>query len=120
MKKFSDIIVADEREADRELSLYARELHLGVPAQLDPSQQTAIDRLAALHDAAFDREFLMVIVQRHQELLDQLRTAATAPSLALALTNKSSTRMTRLAEWSAHTLPRVQHHLTRAQELLAR
>lgn len=120
VKALGRTMVADAREMREELTLYASRLHLHLPTQLDQSQRSVVDRLSGLHDAAFDREFLNVIVQRQLERTSTLRTVATGPSRALELTHKSNDRVTGLAEWSAHTLPRAQHHLTRAQQLLSR
>jgi predicted outer membrane protein len=120
VKALAGIIVADERENAEELTAYASELHLRVPNQPDGAQRNVVDRLAGLRDAAFDREFLNLVVQRQRERADTLAAVAIYPARALEWTHESSSRTTRLAQWSAHVLPRVRHHLTRAQELLAR
>jgi len=120
VKALAESLVADQRDTSAELAWYTSDLHLWLPTQLEASERSVIDRLSGLRDAEFDREFLNVIVDRQQALTGKLRMMATAPSRALALKGKSNTRITRLAEWSAHTLPRAQHHLTRAQALLTK
>jgi putative membrane protein len=120
IRAFGLTLVTDQAEIREELLGTARQLHVRVPEALDDSSQQVVDRLNGLRDAAFDRAFLSAVIARQESLAQTLRDVATAPSRALPITHKSDNTMVALALWSAHALPRAQHHATRARTLQAR
>lgn len=120
VKAFGQMMVKDHAKANDELKQVASRLKVEPTAQLDRKHQDLADRLSRLNGAAFDREYIAAMIQGHQDVLTQLqaqtRNRPTTGSEA-ARTGGPGANEQGLTQWAAKTLPVVQQHLARAQQL---
>ena len=120
VKAFGQMMVRDHSKANDELKQAAARLKVEPTAQLDRKHQDLADRLSKLIGPAFDREYIAAMVQGHQEVLTQLqaqtRNRPTTGS-ETARTAGPGANEQGVTQWAAKTLPVVQQHLARAQEL---
>lgn len=120
VKAFGQMMVSDHSKANDELKRVAARLKVEPPTKLDRRHQDLADRLSKLSGAAFDREYLAAMVQGHQDVLTQLQAQTGRRSAAggeAARTAGPGANDEALTQWAAKTLPVVQQHLARAQQL---
>jgi putative membrane protein len=76
VKSFAQMMVTEHTKANEELKPIAQQLGVQAPAQLDEKHQAIADRLSKLQGAEFDKEFMKVMVQAHQEATTQIAPLA--------------------------------------------
>jgi putative membrane protein len=126
VKAFGQMMVKDHTQANNQLKKVASQLNVELPKALDPKHQQLHDRLAKLKGAEFDREYIQAMVAEHKqdasELRDRTRQMTSAkpadPSRPGAVgTTGDPTREQALTQWASKTLPVIEKHLERAQEI---
>jgi len=76
VKSFAQMMVTEHTKANEELKPIAQQLEVQAPAQLDEKHQAVADRLSKLQGAEFDKEFMQVMVQAHQDASKQIAPLA--------------------------------------------
>src|SRR4051795_10418438 len=72
VKSFAQMMVTEHTKANEELKPIAQQLEVQAPAQLDEKHQAIADRLSKLQGAEFDKEYMKVMVQAHQDASAQI------------------------------------------------
>ena len=122
VKEFGQMMVKDHTQANTELARVAKQLNIPVPTQLDQKHREIVERLSKLSGAAFDREYMTVMVPGHEEVAAKLRTKAGSQGAADARGSQSvgtsgPQSAEALTQWAAKALPTVQLHLQRAKDI---
>jgi putative membrane protein len=130
VKQFAQMMVRDHTKAGSELKQAITAHDVNPPAGLDAKHQELMDRLKQLNGAAFDREYMKAMVDGHMEVKNMLEdravnteartpgganptgTAGTKPAPA----DKSSLDAA-VNQWASKTLPTVEQHLQKAQQI---
>jgi hypothetical protein len=68
--------LTEHSKANEELTPIAQQLGVQAPAQLDETHQAIADRLSKLQGAEFDKAFMKVMVQAHQDASGQIAPLA--------------------------------------------
>ena len=114
VKSFGQMMVADHSKANDELKQIASKLNIQPATQLDQKHRDLADKLSKLKGAEFDREYMMAMVQGHEEVLRKLMDRAGSHTTPTATTPLGDHALT---QWAAKTAPTVQRHLERAKEI---
>jgi hypothetical protein len=133
VKAFGQMMVKDHSKAGDDLKQVASQLQVTPPSQLDQKHRDLADRLSKLQGAEFDREYMMAMVQGHEEVLNKVRMRAgdrltsnepasdrrppTAGAPAAVGTTGNVPGEQALTQWAAKAVPTVQQHLERARDL---
>lgn len=67
VKKFGQLMVTDHSKANDELKAAAAKKNITVPTALDPRRQADVDKLKGLSGAEFDREYVEMMLDDHEE-----------------------------------------------------
>ncbi|MDB5119291.1 MAG: outer membrane protein-like protein [Sphingobacteriales bacterium] len=67
VKKFGDMMVADHSKANNELKALAKAQSINLPAGLLPEHQKHVDHLKAMHGVDFDKAYMKMMLEDHQE-----------------------------------------------------
>src|SRR4051812_22627792 len=108
VKDFADMLVSDHTKAVRNLRDLMKDNDLPQPTALPADTKEEIDRLAALSDGDFDREFANMMVSDHQKAIELFRQ------------QQPTAQNHELRNYVEDTLPTLQKHLEKAQELQSR
>ncbi|KAA9340191.1 DUF4142 domain-containing protein [Adhaeribacter soli] len=76
VKAFGKMMVTDHTKANEELKKLAAAKNVTLPASVGEEHQKHIDKLSGLKGAEFDREYMRLMVDDHQEDVDNFRKAA--------------------------------------------
>jgi putative membrane protein len=124
VKQYGQMMVKDHTNAGNELK-QAVAGKVQVQEQMDEKHRDLAQRLRGLQGAEFDREYMNAMVDGHQEvkgmLEDRARDAkntnantSTNPNAANAGADQLEAAVN---QWAAKTLPAVEKHLQRAEQL---
>ena len=129
VKEFAQMMVRDHTRSGNELKQVVSRHEVQPPAGLDAEHQRLYERLGKLQGAEFDREYMKAMVDGHQKVKSMLssrtsndragvdRNRATGTSGATA----GSTQLdTAVNQWATKTLPAVEQHLQKAQQISAK
>ena len=105
VREFGGMMVRDHQKAGEELKQITSKHNLQLDTTTDDDHNDLRERLSALSGAEFDRAYIDAMVEEHQEAVDEVREKAEG-------SDNSEVR-----QWAAKTLPVLQGHLARAQEL---
>ena len=138
VKQFAQMMVRDHTKAGNELKQAVSGQNVDLTArQMDQKHEMLMARLRTLRGAEFDREYMKAMVDGHNEVsrLLQMHTGANARNDARTHggTNPTGTSGTGAAatsaprrttqldtavhHWATETLPTVQQHLQKAQQI---
>jgi putative membrane protein len=132
VKQFAQMMIRDHSKANDELKQVASRENMSVstPA-MDQKHQQLMTKLRTLRGAEFDREYMRAMVDGHKEaqsLLgdradrggnnarNQRGTGATGTS-GSAAAGGSTQLDTAVNQWASKTLPTVEQHLQRAEQI---
>ena len=126
VKAFGQMMVKDHSEANGELSKLASQMKIEPPKETDKAHKELASRLSTLDGAEFDRAYIAAMVQGHRDVADRLRTwlkesrpfgepPAGDPKAKDAASGGPQEEA--LTAWAKKTLPVVEKHLERAQDL---
>jgi putative membrane protein len=104
VKQFGQRMIDDHTAANNELSQLVSAKGLSLPAALDTKDKANIDKLSKLTGAAFDRQYMDLMVSDHKK--------------DVAVFERESTRAgdPELKSWIVKTLPTLKTHLQLATE----
>jgi putative membrane protein len=105
VKEFGAMMVKDHGKASQELKGLAEKKGIALPTELDSKHQGKIDKMGKLSGEAFDKEYADEMVSDHKKDVSEFEKAS-----------KSSTDPD-LKAWAGQTLPTLQGHLQKSQEL---
>jgi len=116
VKQFAWTMVSEHTAALVELKQAAGDAGGPFPTELDDNRRAVQNRLASLHGAEFDREYMNVMVDTHQQVEDLLEgRAERATGTSGGATGDAAGD--RVNQWAATTLPSVRMHLQRATDI---
>lgn len=115
VKEFGQMMVKDHTQANNELKQVALQLKVQLPKELDQEHQQLADRLSKLKGAEFDREYMDAMVKDHKEDVSELRARA-GRGQAVGTTGGDKSEQA-LTQWAAKTLPVIEKHLERAEQI---
>jgi putative membrane protein len=107
VKAFAQHMATDHTQASAELLAVATSKNLSVSTQLNAKHQQQLGTLTGLTAAAFDKQFMALMVQSHQESVDLFERAS------------QGVNDTDLRTFAANKLPVLKAHLTEATQLNA-
>jgi putative membrane protein len=105
VKQFGRMMVTDHSKANQELAKIAADIQLMAPHALKPEHQEAVDRLSKLSGDAFDRAYIQLMVKDHKK------------DVALFKRQASSADHPDIRQFASATLPTLERHYERAQQL---
>jgi putative membrane protein len=108
VKKFGERMAEDHSKAGNELKSLAATKNVSLPMALDPQHQEDVDKLSKLSGAAFDREYMSMMVKDHVEDVAEFEREGTSGT------------DTDTKAWASRTLPTLREHLQMAQETAAK
>jgi putative membrane protein len=125
VKEFARMMVRDHTNALNELKqAVAGRGTVEEPSKLDAKHQSLHDRLSKLNGAEFDREYMKAMVDGHRDVknmlderADQKPAAATGTS---GRTADGSQLDSAVNQWASQTLPAVEQHLQKAEQITDR
>jgi putative membrane protein len=130
VKEFAQMMVRDHTKAGNELKQAVTRHDVQPPAGLDAEHQRLYDRLNKLQGAEFDREYMKAMVDGHQKVKSMLSSRASNQrtgadrnrgATGTSGTTTGSTQLdTAVNQWATKTLPAVEQHLQKAQEISAK
>lgn len=106
LKEFGEMLARDHQKAGAELKQIVSSLNVQVDTAMDDEHADARERLSKLSGAEFDREWIDVIVENHEEAVDKARDKA-----------EEANAHAELKAWASKQLPALQQHLQQAQKL---
>ncbi len=131
VKQFAQQMIQAHTKALNELKSAGNTANASIPSELDEKHRDIQQRLSGLQGAEFDREYMEVMVDAHEDMADLLEnragdarrgataggsdTTAGSPSNAQSGGNDAA-----LNQWAAKMLPDVQQHLETAKQLKER
>jgi putative membrane protein len=122
VKQYGQMMVTDHTTAGNELK-QAIAGKIQVQEQMDEKHRDLAQKLRGLQGVEFDREYINAMVDGHQEvkgmLEDRAGNAKTTQTAAPSTTSSAGTDQLDAAvnQWAAKTLPAVERHLQRAEQL---
>jgi len=121
VKRFARMMVDDHSKALDELTTAASQGGVQVTRTLDEKHREIHQRLSSLQGKEFDREYMKVMVEGHEEAAALLEhRAERAASNPAATTSGGTTLNTDVDQWAAKTLPQIRSHLEQAKQIRER
>jgi putative membrane protein len=105
VKQFAEMMVTDHTKAGIELESAAKASNLTYPIDTDADHKAMLDKLSKLKAKEFDKQYMDDMVAGHKKMEDLLQKIS------------KDAQSEHLKNWAARTLPAVQAHLKRAQEI---
>lgn len=105
VKEYARQLVEDHTMANEELKRIAANDNVALPANLDSSDRSELEKLNGLSGARFDQEFMKHTVDDHKDDIKDFEKQAdkgTDPALK---------------SFASNTLPKLRHHLEMAQNI---
>jgi putative membrane protein len=137
VRQYAQTMVDEHTKALEELRQVAQRENVQLTEELADDQREKRDRLQNLKGAEFDREYMQIMVDSHEEMRDLLEDRAdrTGDRAAAGTADRPAAEQDRdrgtvgttgapqggdaqLNQWASKTLPVVQKHHERAQQLL--
>jgi putative membrane protein len=107
VRDFAAMMVRDHTKAAEELKTVATRANIDM-AQIDPDagdNKDVHDRLAKLSGMEFDREYMQMMVDKHEKTVNELEDKAEGAD------------NDHVKQWAARTLPTVKKHLEQARAI---
>jgi putative membrane protein len=125
VRQFAQRMVNEHQKALEGLRTAAKQANVQLPNELDQEHRQKQERLQGLKGAEFDREYMNMMVEAHEdtvELLeeraDQRQGAGTVGTTGdQARADDGQPGAQQVNTWAQQTLPTVQQHLQQARQL---
>ena len=108
VKAFAQRMVTDHGNANTELARLATSKGLALATELDGELEGAVEHLASLSGAEFDKAYMQHMVPDHEKTVADFDKASTTGTDA------------DVKAWAQKTLPTLQEHLRMAKEISAK
>jgi putative membrane protein len=136
VKEFAKMMVDEHTKALEELKKAAGTT--AIPSTLDKKHQKQLDKLSKLSGAEFDKKYMETMVDAHKDVAKLLKkqtekaqemassaspsgsavgTSGTATSGTTGTSGEAQAGSADVNQWAASTLPAVQSHLDRAEQI---
>jgi putative membrane protein len=131
VRKFAQRMVTEHQKALNELRQVAQQANLQLPAELDEEHRQMHERLQGAQGADFDREYMSMMVEAHEDTVELLEnraeqrgtdagTVGTTGDQARGTAGAGQAGEQQVSNWASKTLPSVQQHLEQARQLQQR
>lgn len=121
VKQFAQMMIRDHTNAGNELKQAMSRHNVDMAMQMDPKHQSLMERLKNLRGAEFDREYMTAMVEGHQDARDLIESRAGDSRATGTAGNQADNHDEALdnavEQWATKTLPAVEQHLKRAEEI---
>jgi putative membrane protein len=140
VKQFARMMVDEHTKASQELEAAVRGTSIELPEEVDAAHQQLMSRLGSLRGAEFDREYMTAMVDGHKDARDLLEsraddrqaraTTGAGPDArthgganpagtpgAQGTSGTTAQADAALNQWASKTLPAVERHLERAEQI---
>ena len=107
VKQYAQKMMEDHTRTTQELTPIAQQKDVQPPRQLDSKHQAMLDRLEKLSGPEFDREYMEIQAQAHQQAVELFQRAAQQAG------DKE------IQAFAKKTTPALQQHLTEARQVVA-
>lgn len=104
IKNYGQTLVNDHKKANQELKNIAQ--NQNIPQNLDEDHREKIQELQEASNNEFDRKFLDMMVEGHEDAIDKFEDA-----------QKNLSGQQQLKSWVDNTLPVLRRHLEKAKQL---
>jgi putative membrane protein len=108
VKRFAERMIHDHTTANTELTAIATGLGVEMPKALDTDHQRVRGQLQSMHGNAFDREYMRVMVEDHDQAVKLFRQETSAG------------HDSQLKQFAQKTLPTIEEHQKMALDLSRR
>lgn len=108
VKQFGQMMVTDHGNANTELQTLAQSKSVQLPTTLNEEKTELQQKLAGLAGAEFDREYMNEMVKDHKDDVEKFQKAA------------NEAIDPEVKAFAAKTLPTLQQHLQKAEELASK
>jgi putative membrane protein len=105
VKAFGERMITDHGKATDELKQLAAQKRVDLPAALDDSKESKVEKMAKLNGNAFDKEYVGAMVSDQEDDVSDFRRAAT------------DAKDPDLKAWANRQLPVLEHHLAMAKDM---
>ncbi|MDO1444836.1 DUF4142 domain-containing protein [Rhodocytophaga aerolata] len=105
VKDFGKQMMADHKKANEKLKSLAAQKKITLPDQMMEKHQQHVTELSKLSGSEFDTHYMSMMVEDHQEDVSKFKQAA------------SSLKDAELKSFASATLPTLQQHLEKAQQI---
>lgn len=120
VKEYAQMMVRDHTAAGNELKQVVSG-HVQLQEQMDEQHRDLAQKLRGLQGMEFDREYINAMVEGHQEVKGMLEDHAREANNTTTNPNQSNAGHDQFEgavnQWAAKTLPTVEKHLQRAEQL---
>jgi putative membrane protein len=99
VKSFAQMMITDHSKANEELKSIAQQKHVTLPTALDSEHQAMVTKLQGLSGAAFDKQYVSMMVEDHEKDVADFQKQS----------NNSSDPEAK--SFASKTLPTLQKHL---------
>ena len=124
VREFAQMMVRDHSKSGSELKQTLSAHNVAAPTGLDAEHRQLKERLSTLNGADFDREYMKAMVEGHKEVKSLLegQTSDTYDPRGPKPTGTSGTSSlgTAVKHWASASLPRVNEHLQKAEQIYAK
>jgi len=133
VKRFAEMMVQDHTKAGEKLQQIASQYSIQPDTKEADEHKEAMDKLAKLRGAEFDREYINQMIDDHQDVVNDLQrrvdyNGSTTDRITKGTTGSDKNTNVRpekagnaaeaqLNQWAADTLPTAQHHLDEARAI---
>ncbi len=108
VRQYAQRMVTEHSTSNNELSQLATAKGLALAAELDGEHKSALEHLAGLSGADFDKAYMQHMISDHEKAIGDFTKAATTATDA------------DIKGWAQKTLPALQQHLQLAREISAK
>jgi putative membrane protein len=105
VKKFAQKMVADHTKANDELKALAAKFKITLPAELNSTHKSVMDKLNSLSGADFDKAYVDAMVKDHDDAVSLFQTEADGGATE------------ELKAFAAKTLPTLKSHQTMIKDI---
>ncbi len=105
VKRLAQMMVDDHTKASEELKMVAMSKNVTLPTDADAKHKAAMTKLSAMSGAAFDKEYVKMMVKDHEKAVKMFQKEA------------GGGKDTDAKAFAAKTLPTLQSHLAMAQSM---
>ena len=106
VKKFAQMMVTDHTKANNEMKKLAASKNVTLPTRVGEDHQKHIDKMADLRGADFDREYMSMMVEDHEEDVEMFREAS-----------QDDDYSAEVKAYASKTLTTLEQHLQRARQV---
>jgi putative membrane protein len=108
VKRFAQRMVDDHGKANQELKQLAESKGMQVPAMLDGDHKKTKDKMSKLSGAAFDREYMSMMMKDHQKAVELFEGQS------------KNGKDPELKSWADKTLPTLREHMQMARDVASK